>query len=212
MRMGLYQTLTDYLKATKKPGSLLSFPEKCLISVTAGGVASIFGNPFDLALIRMQADGMLKPEERRNYNHVFNAIGRIVKEEGLFALWRGCTPTVIRAMVINFGMLGPYDECKERLRKYLGDTKQNALASSAIAGFLAAFFCLPFDNVKTKVQKMKKGPDGKFPYSGLLDCFIKSIRREGFTKLWTSFPTFYVRIAPHAMITLLMTDYLKNYI
>jgi hypothetical protein len=36
-------------------------------------------------------------------------------------------PTVIRAVVLNFGMLGPYDEAKERLNQWLnGDTKKDS--------------------------------------------------------------------------------------
>ena len=31
-------------------------------------------------------------------------------------LWRGASPTVVRAMVLNFGMLAPFDEVKERLK------------------------------------------------------------------------------------------------
>ena len=73
-------------------------------------------------------------------------------------------------------------------------------SSSAIAGFSAAFISLPFDNIKTKVQKMKKKPDGTYPYSGVMDAFKKTISREGVTGLWIGFPTFYVRVAPHAMI------------
>ena len=49
---------------------------------------------------------------------------------------------------------------------------------------------------------MKKGPDGTFPYSGVPDAFAKTIAREGVTGLWTSFPVFYTRVAPHAMIVL----------
>jgi solute carrier family 25 oxoglutarate transporter 11 len=51
---------------------------------------------------------------------VFDAFRRIVSEEGFFSLWRGCTPTVVRAVVLNLGMLGPYDEIKERLNHYYG--------------------------------------------------------------------------------------------
>ena len=43
-----------------------------------------------------------------------------MKDEGIVALWRGSTPTVIRAVVINVAMLGPYDEIKERLNHYFG--------------------------------------------------------------------------------------------
>jgi solute carrier family 25 oxoglutarate transporter 11 len=39
--------------------------------------------------------------------------------------------------------------------------------SSAAAGFLASFMSLPFDNAKTKMQKMKKLPDGTFPYRNI---------------------------------------------
>jgi solute carrier family 25 oxoglutarate transporter 11 len=56
---------------------------------------------------------MLPPAEKRNYTNVFNAFTRIVKDEGFLALWRGCTPTVIRAVVLNLAMLAPYDEIKE---------------------------------------------------------------------------------------------------
>jgi Mitochondrial carrier protein len=51
----------------------------------------------------MQNDTVLKPEERRNYKNVFDAFSRITKEEGVLALWRGCVPTIIRAMALNFG-------------------------------------------------------------------------------------------------------------
>lgn len=47
----------------------------------------------------MTADGRLPLAERRNYNGVFNALIRITREEGLFTLWRGCVPTMGRAMV-----------------------------------------------------------------------------------------------------------------
>lgn len=86
--------------------------------MSAGFVGSLVGNPADLALIRMQADTTLPLEQRRNYKNVFNAFSRIANEEGVLALWRGCTPTVIRAVVLNLAMLAPYDEVKERLNNY----------------------------------------------------------------------------------------------
>ena len=73
--------------------------------MAAGFTGSLIANPADLALIRMQNDTTLKPEERRNYKNVVDAFSRIVKEEGVVALWRGCTPTVIRAIATNVGIL-----------------------------------------------------------------------------------------------------------
>jgi solute carrier family 25 oxoglutarate transporter 11 len=60
-------------------------------------------------------------------------------------------------MALNLGMLAPYDQCKELISRNLTVSQQNNnLMSSAIAGFLAAGFSLPFDNAKTKMQKMVK--------------------------------------------------------
>lgn len=61
----------------------------------------------------MQADKTLPVEQRRNYTNVGNAISRVISDEGFFALWKGANPTVVRAMVLNLGMLAPYDYCKD---------------------------------------------------------------------------------------------------
>ena len=69
------------------------------------------------------------------------------------------------------------------------------LGSATLAGLVAAACSLPFDFVKTRIQKMEKGPDGKLPYSGPLDCAVKTLRNEGFLKFYTGFPTYCVRCA-----------------
>ena len=53
--------------------------------------------------------------ERRNYKNAFNALVRIVKEEGFLALWRGTIPTMGRAMVVNAAQLASYSQSKEML-------------------------------------------------------------------------------------------------
>ena len=37
---------------------------------------------------------------------------------------------------------------------------------------------LPFDFVKTRMQKMERGPDGKYPYAGPVDCALQTIKNE----------------------------------
>lgn len=61
--------------------------------------------------------------------------------------------------------------------KYLGPQKITFLLSSCIAGAVACCLSLPFDNVKTKLQKMKANQDGTYPYKGIFDCFYKSISK-----------------------------------
>jgi solute carrier family 25 oxoglutarate transporter 11 len=77
--------------------------------------------------------------------------------------------------------------------------------ASAIAGFFASACSLPFDYVKTQMQKMKALPDGTMPYSSAMDCAAKTLKEGGPLKFYTGFPTYFVRIAPHAMVRLLFT-------
>lgn len=95
----------------------VSFFEKFYCSVTAGAIGSIIGNPMDLILVRFQSDTMQPPEKRRNYKHAGDAFMRIIREEGVLALWRGVTPTMARAVLLNFGQLAPFDQAKEFLNK-----------------------------------------------------------------------------------------------
>jgi solute carrier family 25 oxoglutarate transporter 11 len=83
---------------------------KAALGMTAGAVGAFVGTPTEVALIRMTSDGRLPVEQRRNYKNVFNAIGRIYGEEGLFALWRGSIPTIGRAMVVNAAQLATYSQ------------------------------------------------------------------------------------------------------
>ena len=105
-------------------------------------------------------------------------------------------------------MLAGYAESKDRLTKAFGAGPAANFGASAIAGFFASFFSLPFDFVKTRMQKQKPGPDGVLPYKGSLDCAAKVLAKEGPLSFYRGFPTYYVRIAPHAMITLLVNDWL----
>jgi solute carrier family 25 (mitochondrial oxoglutarate transporter), member 11 len=211
-RLGLYKVLFDYY-TQKNNGQSPAVHEKIICSMVAGSIGAMIGNPSDLALVRFQNDSTLPHDQRRNYKHVFDAFGRIIKEEGPLTLWRGSAPTVARAVLMNVGMLVSYDECKEKISKFRNQKspdQSTMLISSAISGVICSFMSLPADNLRVKLQRMKKNADGTQPYKGLLDCAVQSIKREGVTGLWIGYPTFYFRVAPHTMITLLTQDFLRH--
>lgn len=199
-RLGFFDTFMKKLSARAEgQGQTIGFKERAAAGLTAGGIAAFIGNPADLALIRMQSDGLKPKAERANYKGVGDALMRISKNEGVARLWAGANPTVARAMALNFGQLAFFSEAKARLKTMdtMGPRTQT-LTASAIAGFFASFFSLPFDFVKTRLQKQSRGPDGKLPYKGMIDCFQKVIREEGPLRFYRGFSTYYTRIAPHA--------------
>mmetsp|Transcript_33210 Transcript_33210/g.50909 ORF Transcript_33210/g.50909 Transcript_33210/m.50909 type:complete len:267 (-) Transcript_33210:30-830(-) len=209
-RFGIFLNLSDYLKR-KNGGANLAFTQKMFCSLAAGGLGSLVGTPADLILIRMQSDSTLPKEQRRNYTSVIDACRRIPKEEGILGLWKGGGPTVIRAMSLNLGMFTSYEECKERFGAAMPNHQGLSwFLASCVAGSIAATMSLPFDNAKTKMQKMQPGPDGKMPYKHIFDAMGKTIAQDGVAGLWVGLPTYCVRIAPHVMITFIISEKLKK--
>lgn len=62
------------------------------------------GNAFELTKVRMQQG------EAHGYKNVFDAVTRIVREEGFFSLWRGTYPAAVRAALLTSSQLATYDQ------------------------------------------------------------------------------------------------------
>lgn len=105
--MGLFNTFLTLQQTPTPTGGLptTTFTQRAVAGLAAGGLGALIGTPADLALVRMQADGMLKPGLRKDYKNVADALMRITREEGVARLWNGAGPTVVRAMALNLGML-----------------------------------------------------------------------------------------------------------
>lgn len=186
--------------------------QKTGVSLFAGAFGSFVGTPCDLVLVRMQADSTLPEAERRNYKNVFDAFRRIVSEEGIASCWNGAAPTICRAMSLNVAQLVTYDEVKERLTAKLGKGHDKSImfTASMVSAVATSTASLPFDNIKTKLQKMKRLPDGTMPYKGFIDCAVKTASREGVTGFWAGLPTYYFRVGPHSIITLLSAEFFRK--
>ena len=91
-----------------------------------------------------------------------------------------------------------------------GHDKAVMFSASMIAAVATSTVSLPFDNIKTKLQKMKKLPDGTLPYKGFMDCAFKTIANEGALGFWAGLPTYYFRVGPHSIITLLSAEFFRK--
>ena len=195
--------------------SLASLASRCSLSFPA--CLPPIGTPADAALVRMQADTTLPAAERRNYRNGVDAMMRMAREEGMKGFFSGASPTIMRGLAMNVGMLASYDKLKEAYAPILGGPSSQAtlVMSSFTSGVIAATVALPFDFLKTRLQKMKVNPDGTYPYKGFFDAAMKIAAKEGPLSFYTGYPTFLVRITPHIGLTWLVmealntVDYLK---
>ena len=170
VRLGVYTNLLEKFSTKDRPPS---FVVKAVIGMTAGACGAFVGTPTEVALIRMTSDGRLPVHERRGYKNVFNALSRISKEEGVLALWRGCLPTIGRAMIVNGAQLASYSQAKQALlsTKYFHDNIFCHFVSSMISGLITTIASMPVDIAKTRIQNMKT-INGKPEYTGtMVSCF-----------------------------------------
>ncbi|GMT14708.1 hypothetical protein PFISCL1PPCAC_6005, partial [Pristionchus fissidentatus] len=208
VRLGIYTWLFEkFSSETHAP----SFIKKASIAMTAGAIGAFAGTPAEIVLIRMTGDGRLPPEQRRNYKNAFEAIARIAREEGVTTLWRGCVPTVMRAMVVNVAQLATYSQAKESLTAsgLLPPGIAVHFAASMISGFNTAFVSMPVDIAKTRIQSMKI-IDGKPEYKNAGDVILKVVRNEGVFALWKGFTPCYMRIGPHTVLTFIILEQMNG--
>lgn len=205
-RIGLHRYFSAEL-TKRNDNKPLPFYQKTLSGMASGSIAVCIGTPFDVALVRMQADSMKPANEQRGYKNVFDALIRVASEEGAGKLYSGLVPNVLRGMSMNVGMLACYDQAKEMIAHHVTHDDLNAgppslqtqLGASVLSGFTAAAFSLPADLLKSRLQDGSK-------YKGLTDAAVHVIKNEGFFAFWTGFSAYYLRCAPHAMIILMTAE------
>uniref|UniRef100_A0A7S2I294 Mitochondrial carrier protein n=1 Tax=Helicotheca tamesis TaxID=374047 RepID=A0A7S2I294_9STRA len=221
-RIGVYSSLLE--KAQLKNISEgrdkhdVPFVRKLLMGCTSGAIGSFVGTPSELALVRMSNDAKLPVEQRRNYSNVVDCISRIAKEEGTTKLWRGATPTVLRATLLSACQLGVTSEIKNKLSKSGFFGKDGGafhglpvmFVSTLCSSFAANVVANPFDVVKSRMQNMPIAADGSAAYSSMMDCFVKSIKSEGVLVLWSGFTPAFVKLAPYTVISLTLADKLTK--
>jgi len=210
-RLGVFRTLSNKYIPEGGTAADIPFLTKVKCSMIAGGTGALIGTPADAALVRMQADTLLPPEQQRGYKNAIDALTKMAKQEGMKGFFSGATPTIARGLSINVGMLTTYDMYKKWNSSWAGDgTQLNRFFSGALSGWTAATVSLPFDFVKTRLQKQQPKADGTVHYKNLVDCFAKVAREEGAMAFYNGYATYVARITPHIMITWVAMDFLND--
>ncbi|KAL3838635.1 hypothetical protein ACJIZ3_023226 [Penstemon smallii] len=209
-RMGLYEVLKK--KWTDPNTNTMPLLTKIGAGLIAGGVGAAVGNPADLAMVRMQADGRLPHAERRNYKSVIDAISQMTKSEGVTSLWRGSSLTVNRAMLVTASQLASYDQFKEMIleKKLMKDGLGTHVTASFAAGFVASVVSNPVDVIKTRVMNMKVEKGAAPPYTGAIDCAMKTIKAEGPFALYKGFIPTISRQGPFTVVLFVTLEQVRK--
>nr|CAD7202684.1 unnamed protein product [Timema douglasi] len=179
------------------------FRKSAVNGMFSGVVAQFLANPADLVKIQMQMEGkrrlMGKPPRIASPLKAFQSI---YGKAGIAGLWKGAVPNMQRAALVNLGDLAAYDSSKRFLLSKTGlqDNYITHIIASICAGFVAAITGTPADVVKARVMNQPVDDKGRgLVYKNTADCFIQSIRNEGFFALYKGFVPMWFRLAPWAL-------------
>lgn len=208
----LFPPVYDFIKnefSARSPDGQLTVVQRFGVAMTAGGCGGIVGTPMDVCNVRMQDDGRLPPAQRRNYKHVFDALIRIVRDEGITKLYSGLGPNVIRAMLMTAGQLASYDTFKDLLlKKTSGLFKDNLIThftASTLAGGVATLLTQPVDVIKTRVMVATPGM-----YSGPIGCAATTLKQEGILAFFKGTVPAFTRLGPQTILTFVFLEQLRK--
>eukprot|EP00164_Ancoracysta_twista_P011474 GFYU01017682.1.p1 GENE.GFYU01017682.1~~GFYU01017682.1.p1 ORF type:complete len:315 (-),score=81.12 GFYU01017682.1:483-1427(-) len=207
LRYGCYEPIKKVL-GTNPDGST-TLLKKVIAGSLSGAAASAICNPTDLIKVRMQADSGPVPR----YSGIVDAARQIFRQEGPLGFYKGVGPTTGRATVLAAAELASYDEVKTQLlaRGIIGENVYGHFTSSLCAGFISTLASSPFDVVKSRVMSQPFDASGRGTlYSGMIDCFAKSIRTDGILSLWKGFWPNFGRVGPRVVIVFTVMEKLKS--
>ncbi|XP_048324402.1 mitochondrial uncoupling protein 2 isoform X1 [Ziziphus jujuba] len=204
LRIGLYDPVKVFLVGSAFVGDIPLF-HKIVAALLTGALAIALANPTDLVKVRLQAEGKLPPGVPRRYSGAIDAYYTIVKQEGLVALWTGLGPNLARNCIINAAELASYDEVKQTILKIPGfmDNIFTHLLAGLGAGFFAVCIGSPVDVVKSRMM-------GDSTYKNTLECFIKTLKSEGFFAFYKGFLLNFGRLGSWNVVMFLMLEQMKN--
>ncbi|MEW5301197.1 MAG: hypothetical protein WDW36_004071 [Sanguina aurantia] len=172
-----------------------SLGSKLLMGLTAGALGQLVAIPADVIKVRLQADGRQVASGGQGaprYTGALHALRTIVAQEGVRGLWRGTTPAVQRAALVNLGELATPSHWVQQTGM-LPEGVAVHTASSICSGLVAAVVSTPADVMKTRL--MTQDPANP-RYRGLLDCLVQCVRNEGPAALYKGFLPTWARLGP----------------
>lgn len=153
-----YKVIYDRSKPVKAHNDL-SHREKGAIAAFAGGLAALLTSPAELVNTRTIAEGGKPKEWRWGYKGLMDGINKIAASEGgNAALLRGAHANVLRAVILNISLTGPFDYLNEKIWITFGDMTWNKYAALSWAAFWGTLATLPFDNVRTRLYAQNLDP------------------------------------------------------
>ncbi|KAK1303374.1 Mitochondrial arginine transporter BAC2 [Acorus calamus] len=172
-----------------------SYKSVALAGVGTGALQSMMLSPVELVKIRLQLQMKDHRHHQTSREGPVSMARSILRREGLRGMYRGLSITMLRDAPAHGVYFLTYEYGREKFHPGCRKNGQESLGTMLVAGGMAGVAswvcCYPFDVIKSRLQAQTKPRQGDPPpvYGGIMDCFRKSVREEGYGVLWRGLGT-----------------------
>ncbi|XP_071446189.1 solute carrier family 25 member 35-like [Hetaerina americana] len=216
VRLGAYQFAENQGWTLNKNGQT-SAPKSIIIGALAGCAGSFTGSPLYLVKthLQSQATGSIAVGHQHQHSGMGQALMGIYKQYGIQGLWRGVMGSMNRVLVGSAAQLSTFTITKEWLEEkhiFQPNSLMNTILGSMLCSIVAGILMTPFDVISTRLYNQGVDKSGRgLMYTGVYDCFTKTLQAEGMYGFYKGFTASYARLGPHFILTLLFWDILKDF-
>ncbi|CAL8085151.1 unnamed protein product [Calicophoron daubneyi] len=175
----------------------------------SGFTVRLLTQPFDVLKIRFQLQ--VEPIKRTPvsyYSGVWQALFRIVKEEGPTALWKGHIAGQLLSVTfcgIEFATFYGLSDMNLVVHRFQSPMSRD-LVLGVLAGSAASLCCQPLDVMRTRLVAQGQHRI----YGGLLSGLHSLVKTEGVLALWRGLCPSLILIAPQTSVTFAVYEKLKR--
>jgi len=171
----------------------LGFAENFMISGTAAAISKTSAAPIERVKLLLQNQGELLKQGKldKSYRGVLDCLRRTWYNEGILAFWRGNFASVLRyfpQQALNFAFK---DEIQKQFKLGKNASKKERFSknilSGGCAGSLSLLFVQSIDYTRTRLGVDAKRLGGERQFSGILDVYVKTVRKDGWRGLYRGF-------------------------
>ena len=165
---------------------------------------------YPLDLIRTRLSSL--ESVRGQYNGIVSAFRVITKKEGLRGLYRGLFATSLGVIPYNAIQFNTYALMKmfvagERELEEL--TVVETLTCGAVAGATAQTITYPLDVIRRRMQMTAVNTPER-QYSGVVDCFTRTLRVEGVRGLYAGLLPNFLKVVPAMSTSFVCYEFTKS--
>ncbi|KAL1004900.1 hypothetical protein UPYG_G00051980 [Umbra pygmaea] len=176
----------------------------------AGSVSRTGTAPLDRIKVFLQVHGSTpgNPAGALGAGNIMKGLRAMVKEGGIRSLWRGNGVNVLKIAPETAIKFWAYEQIKMLMRgsKKRGPLKlHERFVAGSLAGATAQTAIYPMEVMKTRLTLGRTGQ-----YSGVLDCAMQILQREGVRAFYKGYVPNIIGIVPYAGIDLAVYETMKN--